>query len=135
METWKKRLLNWAIAAAIAIGMFCLIFFISANYSLIGWMNALMFAGIVTLGAIGLLYVYRWGAFDMIVYGIGDVFWHMNPSKDKIAKYDDYGDYREKKKEARERNKVFFWPYLIIGASCFAASIALRIVFYCQYGL
>jgi len=134
MNRYIRYLLYWLVALLLASGIFCLFFFISVNYSLIGYMNALLFSGVITIGSLGLLYVYRWGAFDMLVYGIGDIFWHMNPSKNKIAKYDDYGDYREKKKEARSKNKFYFWPFLVIGFLAIAASIILRVVFYVQNG-
>lgn len=124
----NQKVLMWVILSLVAIGLWCLFYFVRGFYSLIGAMDACTFSGIVVLFSYLLVVVYRLGAFDMIVFGFKDLFYHANRSQTKIAKYDDYGDYREKKKEARRRSKPYFYPFLGIGAALIVISIIIRII-------
>ena len=134
MGTRLNQLYFWLGSLITAAGVFCLVFFIKADYSLIGWMNALAIAGVSVAGAGVLLLVYKWGAFDMLVYGFRDLFWHMNPSRAKVAKYDDDGDYREKKKEYRSANKLPIWVIFAVGGAFVVASLVCRLVLFANTG-
>lgn len=131
--TRNQKTLLWIIVALAGGAFWCLFYFVRGLYSYIGVMDAFTFSGVAILLFYGLYLVYRWGAFDMIVYGFKDLFYHMNPSNAKIRKYDDYGDYREQKKEMRKRSKPYFWPFLIIGIALILTFIVMRIVFSVNY--
>ena len=130
------RLITWLSVTAGAIATFCLLFFLRQDFSLVGWMNALFYCGgiVVLLGL--LVLVAHFGAFDFFVYGVRDVFFHMNPNPEKKKPYADYVDYSEKKKELRRRRGLdAIWPFLIIGIVIFIASVVLRIIYGQQTGL
>ena len=131
-----KNLIYWGIILGVSIAVFCLVFFIPHNFSMIGWINGCFFSGGIIL-ALGLLaMVGHFGAFDMFVYGVRDVFFHMNPSKDKVKPYKDYVEYIEKKKETRKKKGFgFFWPFLTFGLLLLVAAIVLRIVFAADTGV
>lgn len=66
----------------------------------------------------------------MFAYGFKDVFFHMNPDKDKVRKYVDYPDYVEKKREERRKSRIYFLPYVIIGGAFLVTALVLRLVIF-----
>lgn len=131
----NQKILLWVIVSILGIGIWCLAYFVRGNLHLIGAMDAFTISGVAILLLYGLYLVYRWGAFDMVIYGFKDLYYHMNFSAEKIRKYDDYGEYRERKKEERSKSKPYFWPFLVIGAILVITSIILRIILSVNHNL
>lgn len=130
--TRNQKVLIWIIVALVAASFWCLFFFVRGFYSLMGVMDAFTFSGVAIVLFYCLYLVYRLGAFDMVVYGFKDLVYHMNPSNAKLRKYDDYGDYRDQKKEERSRHRPYFWPFLVIGGALIITSLILYIIYRSQ---
>jgi uncharacterized membrane protein len=131
----KSHLISWLVVGLVAIALFCIIFFaIYRSYSLYGWVNSLTITGVIVLASSLLYAVAKAGTFDIFVYGFSDVFFHMNPSPNKVKKYKDYPDYVTVKTEERKKHKFYFWPYVVISGALFIAAIILRILLAVQSG-
>lgn len=112
----KSYWISLIVYPLIAIGMFCLFFFIKGDYSQFGWGNALFFAGAMTIGSGLLVLLVHFGSFDFIVYGFRSIFKHMNPNYTNSSdKYPDYYAYHEAKTENRQKVGIFVIPWLIFG--------------------
>ena len=135
-ESTRNNIILWAVVAGLTITAFCLLFFLRGDYSLVGWMNATFFSGGIIF-AMGLLaLVHHLGAFDMFVYGVRDVFFHMNPNPSKQKQYADFVDYLEKKKEARRKKKYYFLiPFVVFGVSLLITAIILRVIYASETGI
>ncbi len=123
-KSWVISLIFYPV---LATGTFCLAFFLRGNYQLSGYIDPLFFSGIATL-SIGLLTLLaHFGAFDFLAYGTRTIFKHMNPNyTNSQDKYPDYYAYVTGKKEKRDRNFPFIWPWLIISIGLFVASFIIR---------
>ena len=127
MPMKKSILASLIVYPLLAIGAFCLFFFIRKNYALSGWIDPLFFAGAFVLGGGLLSLLARFGAFDTVVYGFRSIFKHMNPNYTNAQDpYPDYYAYSESKKEKRKQNKIFPWPWLVLGIGLIIASFIIR---------
>lgn len=130
-EKAQQYLINFIVAAIMAVAPFLIYMLATMNWTLMGLCNGFTLGAIVCLLGFLLYLVTRLGAFDMFAYGFKDIFFHMNPNKDKVKKYDDYADYLEKKKEERSRSRVCFIPYVVVGGAFLVTALALRLsIFY-----
>ena len=87
----KYRIASLIIYPLIAIGSFCLFFFVKGNYYLSGYIDPLFFAGIMVMGCGLLTLMAFFGAFDFVVYGFRTIFKHMK--RDYNNSLDEYPDY------------------------------------------
>ncbi|MGM9814048.1 MAG: DUF3899 domain-containing protein [Candidatus Enteromonas sp.] len=122
----KSTIASLIIFPILAIGTFCLCFFLQGNYEMIGWANALFFSSIFVLGG-GLLTVLGYfGAFDFVVYGFRSVFKHFSPNyRNACDQYPDYYAYMEGKKVKRREVGLFVWPWAVLGTLLMVSSIVL----------
>lgn len=130
----KEALTNWIMAGVMGVGTFLIYMLAKMDWSMLGWLNGFSLAGVVVILLFFLYVVVRLGMFDMLTYGVKDVFFHMNPNKDKVKQYKSYPDYLEKKKESRRKNPLCFLPYLVIAGSFLIAAGILRLVMYYNFG-
>lgn len=133
-EKAQQYLINFVVATIMAVVPFLIYMLSTMAWNLNGLCNGFTLGAVVTLFGFLLYLVTRLGAFDMFVYGFKDVFYHMNPNRDKVRKYDDYADYIEKKKEERSRSRVCFLPYIAVGGAFLITALALRLAIYYAAG-
>ena len=127
MPMKKSILASLIVYPLLAIGAFCLFFFVRKNYALSGWIDPLFFAGAFVLGGGLLSLLARFGAFDTVAYGFRSIFKHMTPNYTNAQDpYPDYYAYSESKKEKRKQNKIFPWPWLVLGIGLIIASFIIR---------
>lgn len=131
-ETKKYHLTVWAIAGILSIAAFLTVLFIKQDYSVKGWCDVTFLSGGIVLMLFLLYLVVHLGAFDIFNYGFRDLFYHMNPNKDKTRKYRDYPDFIEQQKKKRLAHKVYFLPFLVICGALLACAIVLRLVYQAQ---
>ncbi len=126
MPMKKSILASFIVYPLLAIGAFCLFFFVRKNYALSGWIDPLFFAGAIVLGGGLLSLLARFGAFDTVTYGFRSIFKHMNSNYTNAQDpYPDYYAYTESKKENRKQNKIFPWPWLVLGIGLLIASFVI----------
>lgn len=123
----KKLLINWTVASAIAITIFCLFFFLKRDYTLRGGGDGCLIAGafLVLCPILGL--VGRSGLFDTVSYSfvrLGESFRH-----DETKRFDSAYDYKQYKRKKRDEKKPFYLPYLVIGGIILAIGIGLSLAF------
>lgn len=95
----KYRIASLIIYPLIAIGSFCLFFFVKGNYYLSGYIDPLFFSGIMVMGCGLLTLMAFFGAFDFVVYGFRSIFKHMKRDyNNSLDEYPDYYEYSEAKK-------------------------------------
>ena len=134
-ERARNLLILSAVVLVASVGLFCLWFFIKQDYSLVGWMNACFFSGVVVLLSGLLALATHWGAFDMLGYGIRYIGWGIR-AKTENRPYADYADYVAQKREKRGKSKYFFLtPFLSIGLALMLAALVMRGVFGAQTGI
>ncbi|MGN1262149.1 MAG: DUF3899 domain-containing protein [Candidatus Enteromonas sp.] len=122
----KNIIVSLIVYPIIAIGTFCLCFFVRGNYALTGWADALFFSGVFVALA-GLLTILSFfGAFDFMIYGFRSVFKHMNRNyTNSQDKYPDYYAYSEGKKAKRKKEGIFIWIWLILALLLIAAGLII----------
>ena len=109
----KNIIVSLVVYPVIAIGTFCLCFFVRGNYEITGWADALFFSGAFVLLAGILTILSFFGAFDFLVYGFRSVFKHMNRNyTNSQDKYPDYYASSEGKKAKRKEEGTFIWVWL-----------------------
>ena len=125
MRPWVRRIISWSFYLVLAVGVFCLAFFIPNDRSALGWSNALFISGIVTLGVGALTLVHYFGAFDFAAFGFRSIFLHMRPNyaENPNDPYKDYVKYHQDKTEKRKKAGLYPWPYLAIGLPLIIAAI------------
>lgn len=130
----KSRLVIWIGMLVVSAVVFCCDFFLRADYSAYGWINALFFTGIMFILGGLLVLVAHYGAFNIFVYGFSDVFARMNPDRNYVKKYDDYVDYTKKKRMERSYSRPYLWPYMVIGGILVAIAGVIRLYMYLKTG-
>ncbi|HBS02689.1 MAG TPA: hypothetical protein DEA63_02345 [Firmicutes bacterium] len=125
----KSHLVALVLYPVLAVGSFCLFFFLKGNYSLYGYIDPLFFSGILVLG-VGLLFLLgHFGAFDFLAYGFRSIFKHMNINySNAMDEYPDYYAYVEGKKKKRVTNFPFIWPWLTLSVLLLSSSFIVRAI-------
>ena len=122
-----KKIILSAIAAALAVGGFCLIFFLRQDFSFRGASDASFVIGAVY--AVALLYVVirRLGTFDIVEYAfyrLGESF-----TRRSEKRYPTAYDFSVNRQEKRQKKRLFFWPILIIAAVMLIAGLVCALIF------
>jgi hypothetical protein len=119
----KRLLIHFAIALALAIAIFCLVFFLRGYYTLSGASDACFAAGAGLALVPFLILIYRTGLFDIANYGF--LTWLNSFKANSPKPYESAGAYSEKKKYLRSQSHPLLWPYIVIGV----LSLALALIF------
>jgi hypothetical protein len=125
----KKRQIVFAFVFAFifALAVFLLFFFLTKDYSLRGWCNALFVPGAVLLFIPVFIWIRRSGVFDVTEYAFFRLFESFNPQAEG-KRYKDASDYSSAQKEKREKNKPFLWPFFSVSGLLLLASFILVIL-------
>lgn len=128
----QTKISYWISTAVLGVASFCLIFFLSVDYSHPWnpeiWSNA-CFATFAIIAFWGLFtFVRRRGTFDVLAYGMMRFFqvWR----KVDERKYESASDYHQQKMVERHGKKTYYLPMIIIGGAFLAAAIVATIFFY-----
>ena len=128
MRVLRDYLILWLVPLAFAIGAFCFCFFLQQIFTVKGWGHALINGGVIELLLGSLYLVTHFGAFDMITYGVQDIFFHMNTNPGKVKKYKDYVDFVDQRRARNARIKAYPWPFIAYGGGMILAGIICLLV-------
>ena len=126
-ENVRDQLISLGVCLVLAVTLFLVPFFLIKNYNLYGWSNVLAFDGVCIMMFGAFMGLHRFGAFDFFVYGVRDIFFHMNPNPGPKP-YKDYVDYRDQMMAKRKKHPPLFWSWIIVGALILIAGIIVRLV-------
>jgi len=122
-----KKIILSVIAAVIAIGGFCLIFFLRRDFTMRGGSDASFVVGAVYLVALLYVVIRRLGTFDVVEYAfyrLGESF-----TRRSEKRYPTAYDFTVNRQEKRQKQKLFFWPILIVAIVMLTAGIVCAIIF------
>ena len=122
-----KKIILSVIAAVIAIGGFCLIFFLRRDLTFRGASDASFVVGAVYIVALLYVVIRRLGTFDVVEYAfyrLGESF-----TRRSEKRYPTAYDFTVNRQEKRQKKKLFFWPILIIASIMLIAGIVCAAIF------
>jgi hypothetical protein len=131
-ESFKKNLINAAIAFLAGTVTFCLVFFLRQDFSSRGASDASFFAGALLLLTTLLYFIGRTGIFDLFSYTMNA--WWQNMRTHPAEQWANPIAYKEHKKENRRKKKVITWPFLAMAFLSIAASVVFTLIYLAHVG-
>jgi len=120
-ETTKNQLINWIVAFLFWAVVFGLALFLRMDFSATAFSDAFFASAMVELLVLALLFIARFGTFDVLNYSVRRLFESFRP--DNVVRWKTVSDFAECQKEKRKGNAKFYWPFLAIGGASFLLSL------------
>lgn len=119
----RARVSQWIWTIALAIGLFCLVYIPNWQRGFRALSDGFLVPGAILLSIAGFIYIGRSGTFDVTGYS----FMRLGESlrREPRKTFKDAYDYAAFKNEQRNKNKPYYWPYLVLGG----LGVALAILF------
>lgn len=117
-----KTIISWIVATIAPIAFIVPMYYFT-NF---GLSNCFLIPTILYLGYVALLFICRWGTFDLFRYQF--INWISFAKKDGQKKYKDAYEYKQHLEEVRSNNKPIFLPWLVIGALLLVGTIVSAVV-------
>ncbi|MBO5528080.1 MAG: DUF3899 domain-containing protein [Bacilli bacterium] len=123
----KKFLLHLSITLGIALTAFLSVLFLRQDFKTRGFCDAFFVSSVIPLGYILMRFAIRAGTFDILNYGMYRLIESFR--KGNMKRYQTAYDYKQARDEDRAKNKLCYWPYVIVGVSLLIAGLICYLLY------
>jgi hypothetical protein len=124
----KRIIIDLSVSFLIGAIVFALVFFLRHLYDYGGASDACFAAGASLLFVTLLIIIERTGVFDVAFYGFYRLAESFRPDGKK--KYDSAYEFKEMKRESRDRSRPLFWPPLSVGGLFMVLALVFLLIYH-----